>query len=70
MNVKDDAFSLGAADFAALDDAALLSWRAEAREELDRLPPRSIRQAELTARYDLSTGEVEDRARRAWTGDR
>ena len=69
MNAKNDDFSLSAADFAALDDAALLSWREEARAELERLAPHSLGHAELAARYDRSTGEVDDRARRAWSGD-
>lgn len=53
-------------DFARLDDSALLSWRAEARTELERLPPGSSGYAALAARYDRSTGEVNDRARAAW----
>ena len=52
------------------DDAALLSWRAKARAELERLAPHSAGHAELAARYDRSTGEVDDRARRAWSRDR
>lgn len=55
--------------FAALDDSALLAWRAKARGELERLPPHSPGYAELTERYDLSTREVEDRARLAWAAD-
>lgn len=70
MNIKDDVFSVNAGDLAALDDSALLSWRAEARAELERLAPRSPGHAELAARYDLSTREVDDRARRAWSRDR
>jgi hypothetical protein len=54
-------------DFTQLDDSALLSLRAEMRAELERLPPGSPDHAALTARYDKSTGEVDDRARRAWT---
>jgi hypothetical protein len=70
MDVKNDDFSVGTDDFAALDDSALLSWRAEARAELERLAPRSPGHAELEARYDISTREVNDRARRAWSRDR
>jgi hypothetical protein len=70
MNVKNDDFSVSTDDFAALDDAALLSWRVEARAELERLAPHSAGHAELAARYDLSTREVDDRARRAWSRDR
>ena len=70
MDVKNDDFSAGTDDFAALDDAALLSWRARARAELERLAPHSAGHAELAARYDRSTGEVDDRARRAWSRDR
>jgi hypothetical protein len=54
-------------DFGKLDDSALLSWRAEVRAELERLPPGSPSHAALTARYDRSTAEVNDRARRAWS---
>lgn len=54
-------------DFTRLDDSALLSLRAEMRAELERLPPASPGHAALTALYDETTGEVDDRARRAWT---
>jgi len=70
MNVKNDDSSVSTDDFAALDDAALLSWRAEARAELERLAPRCPGHTELAARYDRSTREVNDRARRAWSRDR
>jgi hypothetical protein len=54
-------------DFTLMDDSALLSWRAETRAELERLPPGSPDHAALTARYDVSTEEVTDRAREAWS---
>ena len=54
-------------DFALMDDSALLGWRADARAELERLPPASPGHAALTALYDQSTEEVTDRARRAWS---
>lgn len=54
-------------EFTRLDDSALLSWRAEMRAELERLPPGSASYAALAARYDRSTEEVNDRARRAWS---
>ena len=54
-------------NFAELDDTALLSMRAEMRDELERLPPGSPGHAALTALYDKTTGEVDERARRAWT---
>jgi hypothetical protein len=54
-------------DFTRLDDAALLSRRAEMRAELERLPPASPDHAALTALYDRTTEEVNGRARRAWT---
>jgi hypothetical protein len=54
-------------NFALLDDTALLSRRAEMRDEMDRLPAGSPELADLMARYDRSTAEVDDRARRAWT---
>ena len=54
-------------DFTRMDDSALLSMRARMRAELERLPPASIARAELTARYDETTEEVNHRARRAWS---
>jgi hypothetical protein len=54
-------------DFTRLDDTALLSRRAEMRAELERLPPASPGHAALTALYDKSTEEVNDRARKAWS---
>ncbi len=69
MNVNADELSANDFDFAALDDSALLTWRAKVRAELERLPPHSPGHAELAARYDQSTGEVDDRARRAWAAD-
>jgi hypothetical protein len=59
-----DEFSGG---FARLDDSALLRMRAEMRAKLERLSPGSPDYAALTALYDKTTGEVDDRARRAWT---
>jgi hypothetical protein len=53
-------------DLTRLDDSALISMRAEMRAELERLPPASPDHAALTARYDQTTEEVDDRARRAW----
>jgi hypothetical protein len=54
-------------NLAKLDDTALLSWRAEARAELERLPPVSADHTALMALYDKTTAEVDDRARRAWS---
>lgn len=54
-------------DFTQLDDSALLSLRAEMRAELERLPPASPGHAALTALYDQSTEEVNQRARKAWS---
>jgi hypothetical protein len=67
MNVKADDLCANPDELAALDDSALLAWRAKARAELERLPPHSPGRAELAARYDLSTREVDARARRAWS---
>jgi hypothetical protein len=53
-------------DLTRLDDSALISMRAEMRAELERLPPASPDHAALTALYDKTTEEVDDRARRAW----
>jgi hypothetical protein len=55
------------ADLTQLDDSALISMRAQMREELERLPPASPAHAALTARYDQSTQEIDDRARKAWS---
>jgi hypothetical protein len=54
-------------EFALLDDSALLSRRAEMRAELERLPPASPSHAALSALYDKSTEEIDDRARKAWS---
>ena len=54
-------------DFTRLDDSALLSRRAEMRAELERMPPASPDHAALTALYDRTTEEVDNRAREAWT---
>jgi hypothetical protein len=53
-------------DFTQLDDSALLSMRAEMRAELERLPPASPDHAALTALYNKTTEEIDDRARKAW----
>jgi hypothetical protein len=34
---------------------------------MERVPPRSPGHAELAARYDLTTAEINDRARAAWS---
>jgi hypothetical protein len=54
-------------DFSRLDDSALISMREEMRGELERLPPCSPGHAELAARYDLTTTEINERARAAWS---
>jgi hypothetical protein len=61
MDISD-----GPDDFAQLDDSALLTWRAEARAELERLPPRSDSREALSALYDASLDELVERARKAW----
>jgi hypothetical protein len=53
-------------DFTQLDDSALLRRRAEMRAELERLSESSFEYAVLKMRYDQSTIEVTERARRAW----
>ena len=52
--------------FTRMDDSALLGWRAEARARLERLTPGSRVYVAQTVRYDRSTEEVNERARRAW----
>jgi hypothetical protein len=54
-------------DFTRMDDSALLAMRAEMRADLEQLPSASPAHAALTALYDKTTKEVDDRARRAWT---
>lgn len=54
-------------DFTQLDDSALLGRRAEMRAELEGLASASPDHAALTALYDRSTEEINDRARRAWS---
>ena len=54
-------------NFALLDDSALLAWRAETRDGLERMPSASPDYAALAALYDKSTEEVNERARRAWS---
>ena len=54
-------------DFGQLDDSSLISLREQMRGELDRLPPRSPGHSELAARYDLTTLEINERARAAWS---
>lgn len=54
-------------EFSQLDDSALLSIRAEMRDELERLPPGSPGRATLSALYDQSTEEIDERARKAWS---
>lgn len=53
-------------DFTTLDDSTLLDWRAETRAKLEQLPPTSPSYHKLAARYDESTREVDQRARKAW----
>jgi hypothetical protein len=54
-------------DFSQLDDSALISMREGMRAELGRLPTGSGDHAELAARYDLTTTEINERARAAWS---
>ena len=54
-------------DFSQLDDSGLISLREQMRGELERLPPRSPGRAELAVRYDLTTAEMNERARAAWS---
>jgi hypothetical protein len=64
---EERAMDGGSEDFARLDDSALLRKRMEMRAELERLPSGSLDYAALLARYDRSTEEINDRARRAWS---
>jgi hypothetical protein len=54
-------------DFSHLDDLALISMREQMRGELERIPPSSPGHAELAARYDLTTAEMNERASAAWS---
>jgi len=62
MQISEDS-----ADFSELDDSALLSRRAELRDQLAGLSPQSPEHVRLTFLYDVSTAEVNERARAAWT---
>jgi hypothetical protein len=53
--------------FSQLDDPALISRRADLRDQLEELPPSSPDHAELAALYDRSTEEINNRASTAWT---
>ena len=53
-------------DFTQLDDSALISRRRAMRTALERLPPFSDAYRRLTAWYDISTVEIDQRARQAW----
>lgn len=54
-------------DFTAMDDTALLEERARMRERLAELPPDSPEHVTLSFVYDISTAEVTERARVAWS---
>jgi hypothetical protein len=56
-------------DFGRLDDTALLIVREQMRAELELLAPNSLGHARLSARYDVSTAEINERARAAWARD-
>jgi hypothetical protein len=55
------------ADFSAMTDSALLERRAEMRQQLALLSPQSPEHLRLTFLYDVSTEEVNERARAAWS---
>ena len=55
------------ADFSAMTDSALLERRAEMRAQLALLSPQSPEHLRLTFLYDVSTEEVNERARAAWS---
>jgi hypothetical protein len=57
----------GEPDFSQLDDPALISLREEMRTELERLPPHSPDRTQLAGQYDLTTAEINGRARAAWS---
>lgn len=66
-STNNDGIAVNDDDFRLLDDSALLTWRAQARAELERLPSASPGYAALAALYDISTSEVNERARKAWS---
>ena len=53
--------------FSQLDDPALITRRADLRDQLERLSPTSPDHFELAALYDRSTEEINNRASTAWT---
>jgi hypothetical protein len=54
------------ADFAKLDDPALIAERRRVRERFGRLPARSAERIDLEALFDLMTSELDRRASVAW----
>ena len=55
------------AEFAAMDDPALIAERAHIRAELERLSPESDDRRVLECLYDIATAELDHRARLAWS---
>jgi hypothetical protein len=53
--------------FTNVDDSALISRRRAMRAALEKLPPFSEAHQRLSAWYDISTLEIDQRARQAWT---
>jgi len=54
-------------NFSHLDDSALISRRRAMRAALEKLPPFSEAHRRLNVWYDISTIEIDQRARKAWT---
>jgi len=54
-------------DFSQLNDSALISRRKAMRAALEKLPPFSESHRRLSTWYDVSTIEIDQRARKAWT---
>jgi len=55
------------ADFSIMDDSTLLTARAQLRQRLSELPPDSPQHVALSFLYDVSTAEITERARLAWS---
>jgi hypothetical protein len=53
-------------DLTQLDDDALISQRADVRENLEKLSPHATQHATLVELYDRLTDEFDRRARAAW----
>jgi hypothetical protein len=55
------------ADVVAMDDPTLIAERGRIRAEIEGLPPRAPQRRQLEMLYDVSSQEIDHRARAAWS---